>query len=260
MSLLYTSIFLLFLMILLWLFSIPLKKVSIVDAFWGMGFVIVNLSYFMLENQLFTRNLLLVCLVSIWGIRLSIYIFVRNYGKPEDFRYQEFRRQYGEKHYWWISLFQVFILQGLLIIIVSLPLLGVHNNTDNNELIFIDYVALLLWVIGFLFESVGDYQLTKFKKNPHNHDKTLQTGLWRYTRHPNYFGDATIWLSFGLFSIASGGYWHIIGFLLMTFLIIKVSGVAMLEKTLKKSKPSYIEYITVTNAFFPWFPKKKNNE
>jgi steroid 5-alpha reductase family enzyme len=247
----------LILMVILWLISIPIKNVSIVDAFWGMGFVVVNATYFILEPLIFTRNIIVLLLVSIWGIRLSAYLFKRNYGKPEDFRYQEFRQHYGENRYWWFSFFQVFILQGSLIMIVSLPLFGIHGETTSNELNIIDYIALLCWCIGFLFESVGDYQLTKFKKNPANKGKILKTGLWRYTRHPNYFGDATVWFSFGLFSIASGGYWHIIGAFAMIYLIIKISGVALLEKTLNKTKPGYKEYIESTNAFIPWFPKKK---
>ena len=141
----------LFLMVILWLVSIPLKNVSIVDAFWGMGFVVVNLTYFLLEPHIFTRNIIVLLLVSIWGIRLSAYLFKRNYGKPEDFRYQEFRRHYGENRYWWFSFFQVFILQGSLIMIVSLPLFGIHGGTTSNELNSIDYIAILCWSIGFLF-------------------------------------------------------------------------------------------------------------
>ena len=245
-----------FLMVILWLISIPLKNVSIVDAFWGMGFVVVNATYFILEPHSYTRTIVVLALVSIWGIRLSAYLFKRNYGKEEDFRYQEFRRHYGVNRYWWVSFFQVFILQGSLIMIVSLPLFGIYGETANNELNSIDYIALLCWCIGFLFESVGDYQLTKFKKNPANKGAILKTGLWRYTRHPNYFGDATVWFSFGLFSVASGGYWHFIGALVMIYLIIKISGVAMLEKSLKKTKPGYKEYVESTNTFIPWFPKK----
>ncbi|CAI8383704.1 MAG: Uncharacterised protein [Flavobacterium sp. SCGC AAA160-P02] len=260
MNFLVASSVIFFCMILLWLLSIPIKNVSIVDAFWGMGFVIVNIVYFVLEPEIFNRTLLITCLISIWGIRLSIYLLKRNYGKPEDYRYQEFRKHYGAKNYWWFSLFQVFFLQGFLILIVSLPLFGSFSNTTSNELNLLDYFALFTWIIGFLFESIGDYQLTKFKKNPINKGKILNTGLWRFTRHPNYFGDATVWFSFGLFSIASGGYWHIIGSLIMIFLIVKISGVAMLERSLIKTKLSYKEYIETTNAFFPWFPKKSKND
>ena len=256
MDFLIASSVILFLMVILWLVSIPLKNVSIVDAFWGMGFVVVNLTYFLLEPLSYTRTLVVLALVSIWGIRLSAYLLKRNYGKEEDFRYQEFRRHYGINRYWWVSFFQVFILQGSLIMIVSLPLFGIYGETTSNELNSIDYIALLCWCIGFLFESVGDYQLTKFKKNPANKGAILNTGLWRYTRHPNYFGDATVWFSFGLFSAASGGYWHFIGALVMIYLIINISGVAMLEKSLKKTKPGYRAYVESTNAFIPWFPKK----
>ena len=135
----------LILMVILWLISIPIKNVSIVDAFWGMGFVVVNATYFILEPLIFTRNIIVLLLVSIWGIRLSAYLFKRNYGKPEDFRYQEFRRHYGVNRYWWVSFFQVFILQGSLIMIVSLPLFGIHGETTSNELNIIDYIALLCW-------------------------------------------------------------------------------------------------------------------
>ena len=137
----------LILMVILWIISIPIKNVSIVDAFWGMGFVVVNASYFILEPLIFTRNIIVLLLVSIWGIRLSAYLFKRNYGKPEDFRYQEFRRHYGVNRYWWVSFFQVFILQGSLIMIVSLPLFGIHGETISNELNSIDYLALLCWSI-----------------------------------------------------------------------------------------------------------------
>ena len=151
-----------FLMVILWLISIPIKNVSIVDAFWGMGFVVVNATYFTLEPLIFTRNIIVLILVSIWGVRLSAYLFKRNYGKPEDFRYQEFRQHYGADRYWWFSFFQVFLLQGSLIMIVSLPLFGIHGETTSNELNVLDYIAILCWCIGFLFEAVGDYQLTKF--------------------------------------------------------------------------------------------------
>ena len=143
MNFLIAASVILFLMVVLWLVSIPLKNVSIVDAFWGMGYVVVNATYFMLEPHSYTRTIVVLILVSIWGIRLSAYLFKRNYGKPEDFRYQEFRRYYGVHRYWWVSFFQVFILQGSLIMIVSLPLFGIHGETTSNTLNSIDYIALL---------------------------------------------------------------------------------------------------------------------
>ncbi len=252
----WASLNVLLLMTILWLISIPLKNVSIVDIFWGIGYLVAISVYTFLSDDVFTRQWVLFILVLLWSIRLSGYLFFRNYGKEEDFRYQEFRRHYGVNRYWWFSFFQVFILQGLLIALVSLPLLGVNLYTQNNELNLIDYVAIVVWIIGFLFESLGDYQLSKFKSNPDNKGKVLNIGLWRYTRHPNYFGDAAVWWSFGLFSIASGAYWYIIGSLVMTFLIIKISGVSLLEKSLKDTKPKYRDYVSRTSAFIPWFPKK----
>lgn len=244
------------LMTLLWVASVFIKNVSIVDMFWGIGFLVANSIYFILSNDFFTRKVLVLILVGFWGLRLSIYLMQRNYNKGEDFRYQEFRRHYGADRYWWFSFFQVFLLQGLLIVLVSLPLLGISLKTQSNVLNIIDYLAICVWLIGFVFESFGDYQLARFKRDPNNKGKILDTGLWKYTRHPNYFGDAMVWWSFALFSIAAGAYWYIVGSLLMTYLIVKISGVALLEKSLTKDKPEYNDYCRKTNAFFPWFPKQ----
>lgn len=241
---------------LLWIWSALIKNVSIVDIFWGFGFVVVNAFFIYNLDEINPRNFLLLILVSIWGLRLTIYLGIRNIGKGEDYRYQQFRKDYGENRYWWFSYFQVFLLQGILILIVSLPLLAVNTSETSGSLIWLDYVAILVWSIGFSFEAGGDYQLYQFKKSEKNKEKVLNTGFWKYTRHPNYFGDSTVWWSYALFSIASGSYWQIIGAVIMTLLIIKVSGVVMLERTLKTSKPKYKEYIEKTNSFFPWFPKK----
>jgi len=242
--------------ILLWILSVYLKNASIVDIFWGSGFVIVNAVYFFYQDVVYTRHIILLGLVTLWGLRLSIYLAYRNIGKGEDFRYQEFRRKYGAHRYWWVSFFQVFLLQGVLILIISLPLLGTNVYTQSNQISWIDYIAILVWIIGFVFESVGDYQLTKFKRNLSNKGKVLNTGLWKYTRHPNYFGDAAIWWGYALFCVSSGIYWPILGSVAMTFLIIKISGVSLLEESLKDKKPEYQNYIEKTSSFFPWFPKK----
>ena len=241
---------------LLWMWSVIIKNVSIVDFFWGFAFVVVNAFYVFMSGELSERKILILILVSIWGLRLSIYLAIRNIGKEEDFRYQEFRRNYGVKRYWWFSYFQTFLLQGILIMIVSLSLLGISNNNQSGKLNIIDYLGILIWLIGFTFEAGGDFQLSRFKKDSKNKGKVLNTGFWKYTRHPNYFGDSAVWWAYALFSIAAGSYWQIIGSILMTLLIIKVSGVALLEKTLNKSKPQYEDYIQKTSSFFPWFPKK----
>ncbi len=241
---------------LLWIWSVWITNASIVDIFWGAGFVVVNMFYVFHHEKMEPRNILVSVLVLIWGLRLTLYLAYRNIGKGEDYRYQEFRKNYGEKRYWWFSYFQVFLLQGGLILIVSLPLFGVHYSGSSVPLFWLDYMAILTWAIGFIFEAGGDFQLYRFKKNQKNKGKVLTTGLWKFTRHPNYFGDTLVWWSYGLFSIAAGGYWQIIGAIFMTLLIVKVSGVALLEKTLKNTKPKYKEYVEKTNSFFPWFPKK----
>lgn len=241
---------------LLWIWSVNISNASIADIFWGMGFVIVNAFYTFMSGELNVRKLLVICLVTLWGMRLTLYLAWRNIGKGEDFRYQEFRKKFGQHNYWWISYFQTFLLQGILLMIISLPLLGVSTGNHSNELSFLDYTGIFLWIIGFAFEGGGDYQLARFKNNPANKGKVLNTGFWRYTRHPNYYGDAVVWWSYGLFSLAAHSYWHIIGSLLMTVLLIKISGVALLEKTLTITKPHYQDYIRKTNSFFPWLPKK----
>ncbi|WKK66648.1 DUF1295 domain-containing protein [Lutimonas zeaxanthinifaciens] len=244
-------------MTLLWLCSIYLNNVSIVDNFWGMGFVLVVWILASQSDALYTRDYLLILLVTLWGTRLSVYLMQRNYGKKEDYRYQEFRERYGRERYWWFSYFQVFLLQGALILIISLPFYGIFKKTVSDELNFIDYLGILIWVIGFVFESVGDYQLASFKKDPNNKGKLLTSGLWRYTRHPNYFGDAAVWWGYGLIAIASGAYWYSLGALLMTYLILKISGVSLLEKSLSVKKPGYEDYMNSTNSFIPWIPKRK---
>ncbi|MEL4455678.1 DUF1295 domain-containing protein [Lutimonas vermicola] len=246
------------LMTVLWLFSIYFKNVSIVDNFWGIGFIIAALIYAFNCEVMFIRTKLMLLLVILWGLRLSLYLMYRNYGKGEDYRYREFRQHYGPKRYWWFSFFQVFLLQGILILIISLPLLGITLFTSSNSLNLFDYLGLLAWLVGFVFETVGDYQLVVFKGDPDNKGKLLTSGLWRYTRHPNYFGDTAVWWGFGLLAIASGAYWYSLGSLLMTYLILKISGVALLEKSLSEVKPGYEEYVRTTSAFFPWFPKQKS--
>jgi steroid 5-alpha reductase family enzyme len=243
-------------MILLWLISIITRNVSIVDLFWGLGFVIATLFFFLKTDGSGSRKIITLALVAIWGIRLSVYLALRNIGKGEDFRYAQFRKNYGEHRYWWISFFQTFLLQGILMWLISAPLLGAQYYGAGRSINIIDYIALVLWLTGFFFETVGDYQLARFKADPANKGKVLNTGLWRYTRHPNYFGDSAVWWGYGFFCLAAGSYLPLFGSLLMTALIIKVSGVALLEKSLKEQKPQYKEYIEKTSAFFPWFPRK----
>lgn len=242
-------------MSILWIFSVMKKNASIVDAFWGLGFVLMVWFYFFQSDGLEERKLIITTIATIWGLRLSFFIGKRNWGKAEDFRYQQFRKDFGAHRYWWVSFFQVFLLQGILLWLISAPLLGAQNGA-NQEIGVIDYVAILLWLIGFVFEAGGDYQLSKFKSKPSNKGKVLDSGLWKFTRHPNYFGDGLQWIAFALFSIANSCYLPLLSAVLMNFLLLKISGVALLEKTLSKTKPQYAEYIRKTPAYIPWFPKK----
>jgi steroid 5-alpha reductase family enzyme len=243
------------LMTSLWIVSIVLKNVSIVDLFWGFGFVMTSWFYFLKSGGNESRKIILLVLVTIWGLRLSVYLALRNIGKGEDFRYREFRKKYGENRYWWISFFQTFLLQGVLMWLISAPLLGAQYYGQNNPLGIVDFIGVGFWIIGFCFESGGDFQLARFKSDISNKGKVLNTGFWKYTRHPNYFGDSSVWWAYGLISLAAGSYFPTLGSFLMTALIIKVSGVALLEKSLIAQKPQYKEYIEKTSAFLPWFPK-----
>jgi steroid 5-alpha reductase family enzyme len=245
------------LMSLLWLVSLALKNSSIVDIFWGTGFVIVAWTAFLLTPDGFEpRKWLITGLVTIWGLRLSIHILTRNWGKREDFRYQAWRAEAGPG-WWWRSYFKVFFLQGVILWIVAAPLLAAQISSQPAQLIWLDYAAIFFWLAGFFFEAVGDWQLARFKANPDNKGKVLDSGVWRYTRHPNYFGDAVQWWAFYLVALAAGGWWTIFSPIIMTTLLLRVSGASLLEKTLKEEKPGYKEYIESTSEFIPWLPRKK---
>jgi steroid 5-alpha reductase family enzyme len=253
---LYGFAIIMLMMFILWTVSIIIKNVSIVDLFWGPGFLLSGLFYYFKTDGSGPRKIILIILVALWAIRLSGYLTWRNSGKGEDFRYQQFRKDYGENRYWWISFFQTFLLQGILMWLISAPILGAMYYGHNSQLGIFDFAGILFWITGFFFETVGDYQLARFKSDPSNKGKVLDTGLWRYTRHPNYFGDTAVWWGYGFICLGAGSYLPFLGSLLMTGLIIKVSGVALLEKSLTEKKSEYKEYIERTSAFFPWFPKK----
>jgi steroid 5-alpha reductase family enzyme len=240
------------LLTLLWIGSLIIKDASIIDSFWGLGFVILAWFYYFktADSQSF-RALVLCILVTLWGVRLALHIYIRNHGQGEDYRYQAMRAEHG-KSFWWISYLRVYLLQGFLLWIIAAPLLIGQISIVNN-LQLTDYLGIIIWIVGFLFEAIGDWQLVQFKKNPENKGKVMNTGLWKYTRHPNYFGDAFLWWGYYLFTFSAGGYWTIISPILMTFLLMRVSGVALLEKKLVETKPQYADYVRNTPAFFPRF-------
>lgn len=238
----------------LWLFSLLLKNSSIIDIFWGVGFIIIAWLAFTLTIQGYLpRRQLITTLVTIWGLRLALHIGIRNRGKPEDFRYAKWREENGSR-WWWFSFIQVFLLQGFLMWVIAAPILAAQTSGFPAILTPLDWLGTILWLTGFLFESVGDLQLMAFKAHPANKNKILKSGLWKYTRHPNYFGEAVIWWGFYVIALAAGAWWTIFSPVLMTWLLLRVSGVALLERAMKQ-KPGYKEYMQTTSAFFPWFSR-----
>jgi steroid 5-alpha reductase family enzyme len=244
------------LMTILWIASLLLKNSSIVDIFWGAGFVLLAWVYFGLTPMGFLpRKLILAGLTTIWGLRLSLYILWRNWGRAEDFRYQVMRQKAGSR-WLWQSFFQVFILQGLLMWLISAPLLAAQFSSLPARITFLDCLGIFIWGIGFFFESAGDFQLAAFKADPANKGKVMNQGVWRITRHPNYFGDAAQWWGYYLVAATAGGWWTIFSPIMMTILLLRVSGVALLEKSLE-TRPGYREYVERTSTFIPWFPHRK---
>jgi len=238
-------------MVLVWLMSLKLRDVSIVDVFWGMGFVAIAAVTFFLTGEVSSRKIVLLTLTSVWGLRLAAHLARRKLGTPEDHRYQAMRQAIGPR-FWLVSLFTVFALQGLIMNVVALPI--VAGQLDRAPLDVWAFLGMGLWTVGFLFETIGDYQLARFKSDPGNRGKVMDRGLWRYTRHPNYFGDFLIWWGIYLAALGDGhAWWTIIGPLVMSFLLLRVSGVTLLERSLQQTKEGYAEYMARTSAFFPWW-------
>lgn len=238
-------------MLLLWLLSVAMRDASIVDPYWGFGFVVLAWTAAVISSHLNSRSILIVTLVTIWGIRLSAYLLWRNLGKGEDRRYQAMREKHG-KDFWWVSLLTVFVLQGTIMWFVAMPLLvALYYSPSASSFGIIDALGVIVWFTGLFFETVGDYQMAKFKSDPGNQGQVMNTGLWRYTRHPNYFGDFCIWWGHYLVSLAAGAWWTFLSPAIMSFFLIKVSGVKLLESDMAERRPGYREYQKSTNAFFP---------
>jgi steroid 5-alpha reductase family enzyme len=245
----------LFLYMSLWfLFSLLKNRNDVADVAWGGGFVFLAWASFFLGEAQGIRGLLVGLLVSIWGIRLAWHIHTRNSGQAEDYRYAKWREEWG-KWFYLRSYAQVYLLQGVLLFIIFTPVLLI-NLSAGTSLNYLDFAGVLVWIVGFIFESVGDAQLARFVKNPNNKGTLMQSGLWRYTRHPNYFGEVTLWWGIGLIAIsATSGWLGIIGPLTITYLILFVSGIPMLEKKYH-DRADFEEYKKRTSMFIPWFPKK----
>ncbi len=240
----------------LWVVSVVKRNVAIVDVLWGPAFIIVVVSCLLTRSSPPTPpQTMLAVLVGIWGLRLAIYLGRRNHGKPEDRRYVAMRKKRGPS-FWWFSLLQVFGLQGVLAWVISLPLQGALLQA-TAAWYPLHALGLVLWATGLTFEALGDHQLSKFLANPDNAGKVMDRGLWRYTRHPNYFGDCTVWWGYYAVSLGCGApWWTIVGPVVMTIFLLRVSGVTLLESTLRKRRPGYEAYVQRTSAFIPWPPKR----
>ncbi len=243
-----SAVLILIYMTALFVFALIKKDNSIADIGWGFGFVLVALYTFLKSPTFFTTDILVTVLVLIWGIRLSGSIFQRNWGKGEDFRYKKWREEWG-KFFLIRSYLQVFILQGFFMFVIVSPVIYINSGMEQNLLL--SFLGLGLWVFGFLFEGLGDRQLRYFLKTRKNKDDVMDKGLWKYTRHPNYFGEATMWWGIWLVSF---NYYLLISPLLITILLRFVSGVPLLEKKMMQN-PKFVEYSKKTNVFFPWFSK-----
>lgn len=238
---------------LTWLVSIAQRNVTIVDSLWPVLFMLAALAYAASVPSPGPRTALVIALVSIWGLRLCVYLTWRNHGKAEDHRYQAIRAR-NEPNFAFKSLYLIFAFQAVLAAVISVPLLGAINSAA--PLGPLDWAGVALWAIGFAFEAGGDWQLARFKSDLGNTGKVMDRGFWRYTRHPNYFGDAVLWWGIGLIALAvPWGWLALVGPGLMTFLLVRVSGVAMLEKTIAERRPGYAEYVRRTSGFVPLPPK-----
>lgn len=238
----------------IWAASVPKKDVSIIDAFWGLGFVVLGWSWALLVGDAGPRQILILAMVTLWGLRLSTYLGWRKWGEPEDRRYGKMREEHP--HSFVVrSLFTVFLLQGALLWVIGAPLLAAQRSGPEASLGWLDLLGLAVWAVGLFFEAVGDWQLVRFKRRRSDEGEVLSSGLWRYTRHPNYFGDFLVWWGHFLVAAAAGGWWTIYGPLVMTALLMRFSGVGPLEKDMEETKPKYEDYVRRTNAFFPGPPK-----
>ncbi len=242
-------------MIFFYIISLLLKNNGIVDIGWGLGFITILAILHIFYPELYLRKIFITFLIVLWGFRLSVHIFLRSIGKPEDFRYARMRKNWG-KYGIIHAFFRVFMLQGLLMLIIALPIMLVFNSNPSKFTLW-DMIGGFVFLFGFLFETIGDYQLTEFKKRPENKGKIITAGLWKYTRHPNYFGEAVLWWGIFIIGIPTNyGFIGILSPLITTYLLINFSGVPLLEEKYE-GRPDWEEYKKNTPMFVPKFGKKK---
>jgi steroid 5-alpha reductase family enzyme len=235
-----------------WGLSVPRRNVTIVDTLWPLLFVFAAASYVVATPGGGARATLLLVMVSAWGLRLAGYLAWRNRGHAEDRRYQAIRRR-NEPNFTLKSLYLIFGFQAVLAWVISLPLAG--GIAGTSPLGWLDALGVALWAVGMVFEAGGDWQLARFKADPANSGRVMDRGLWRYTRHPNYFGDFCVWWGFYLIALSAGAWWTVPGPLIMSFLLMRFSGVTLLEKDIGERRPAYADYVRRTNTFFPGPPR-----
>jgi steroid 5-alpha reductase family enzyme len=250
-----TLVLLLFAYMSMWfVFSLIKKRNDVADVAWGLGFVLMTWTSYFISSDVGVRGLIVGILVTIWGLRLAWHIHKRNKGKTEDYRYLAWRKEWG-KWFFIRSYLQVYLLQGMFLFMIVFPVLLI-NKTGGAVFGILDVIGILVWILGFYFEAVGDAQLSRFIKDPLNKGKLMQSGLWAYTRHPNYFGEVTQWWGIWLIALSvQSGWFGIIGPLTITFLILKVSGIPLLEKKMEEN-PEFAEYKRKTSIFIP-MPTRK---
>ena len=245
----------------LWAVSVARRDASIVDPFWSVAFLVVTV-HTVARTGITPAKVLLLVLVAAWALRLFLHLLWRSRGKPEDPRYAAFRRHFGAERYWWVSFFQVFLLQGLLVVLISTPLQLVAAAPPPHPITALHALGALVFAVGFAFEAIADHQLVAFRSDPSRRGQVLDTGLWRFSRHPNYFGEAL--LGWGLWILALDqphGWASALAPAVMTWLLVKVSGVAMLDRLLSRTRPGYADYMARTPGFiprpWPWRARRK---
>ena len=240
-----------------WLISLAYKNVTIVDSLWGLGFVLIAWLTFFVSDGYYGRQILVVALVTLWGLRLCLYLSWRNWGKGEDPRYGSWRKQ-SSNRFWLVSLFKVFVLQALFLWVISVSLQIGLLAMKPDSFTWLDGLGFIIWAAGFVFESLGDWQLARFKSDPASKGRVMDHGLWAYTRHPNYFGEFLVWWGLYFITLSTpNGWWTIFSPIIITSVLLKMTGIPLTEKALVENRPGYADYIKRTSAFVPWWPAKE---
>jgi steroid 5-alpha reductase family enzyme len=249
---LHSALIILVYMTSLFLIASWIRDNSIVDIFWGLGFLVITSYTLFLSNEITLKKIISCCLMALWGLRLSIHIYLRKKGQGEDFRYLEWRKQW--KHFLIRSYFQVFLLQGVIMLLVESPLILI-NSSPSEHFGVMECIGIMIFIVGFTFETIGDLQLTLHRKKPENRGLLITSGLWKYSRHPNYFGEALLWWGIWIMAIPEvNSLFTIISPFGITILIRYISGVPLLERKYE-GRADWEEYKSKVPPFIPWFRK-----